>query len=93
MRHPCMFFADLEKVLKKVDTSLPPYGDGVVINGLLGTVYNIIESHHRSARAEVTKYDETMEVFRQHVYSLRRLILSGTVAQTNDIMRRYFQVG
>lgn len=92
MRHPCMFFADLDNLVGPT-LHASTYGDGVVINGLLGTVYNIIESSHRSARAEVTKYDETMEVFRQHVYSLRRLILNGTVAQTNDIMRRYFQVG
>ena len=72
---------------------LPPYVDHAPISAWLNSIYKTSEANGRSMRAEVTKYDETMEDFRQHVYGLRRIILSGKIEQSNDILRRYFQVG
>ena len=69
-----------------------PYLEGLLANQYLQSIYRSLESHSRASRAEVRKYDEVMETFRRHVYSLRRLILSGTAEQNNDVLRRYFQV-
>lgn len=74
------------------DGTEPPYLEGVLANKFLTTIYQSLESQGRASRYEVRKFDEIMEEFRRHVYSLRHLILSGTIEQNNDVLRRYFQV-
>ncbi|KAK9806163.1 hypothetical protein WJX72_003697 [[Myrmecia] bisecta] len=49
------------------------------------------EGWMRSLREDTKRYDEVMEVFRQHAYSLRRLIVCGTPAQRTDILHSYMQ--
>ena len=76
----------------ELDNYGQPYMEGLLANQYLQSIYRSLESFSRASRAEVRKYDEVMETFRRHVYSLRRLILSGTAEQNNDVLRRYFQV-
>lgn len=52
-----------------------------------------IEATNRATRAELKQFDEIMELFRKHMYSLRRLILYGSKSQSVDILQIYFQVG
>lgn len=85
--------AGSKKMLSAVEADASPYLDFAFLQSYLRSTYGNIEAFGRGVRAEVRQYDEIMEVFRQHVYSLRRLILSGSVEQSNDVLRRYFQVG
>ena len=71
---------------------MDPWLEGLVVDKMVQSVTTSMEAAHRAAREELKKFDEVMEQFRKHTYSLRRLILSGTHAQNMDMLRFYFQV-
>lgn len=69
-----------------------PYIEAVYIDKAMKSVLTTTEAAHRSAREDLKLFDEVMEQFRKHVYSLRRLILCGTQTQNGDMLRMYLQV-
>lgn len=50
------------------------------------------EAVYREQRNSIKQFDEVLETFRQHAYSLRRLILNGSNDKSLDMLRMYFQV-
>ncbi len=50
------------------------------------------EADYREKRNSIKQFDEVLETFRQHAYSLRRLILNGSNDKSLDMLRMYFQV-
>ena len=50
------------------------------------------EADYRERRSSIKQFDEVLETFRQHAYSLRRLILNGSNDKSLDMLRMYFQV-
>ena len=50
------------------------------------------EADYRERRNSIKQFDEVLETFRQHAYSLRRLILNGSNDKSLDMLRMYFQV-
>ena len=66
--------------------------DGVILDGMLKPVTTATESFIREQRSTVKQYDEVLETFRQHAYSLRRLILNGSNDRSLNMLRMYFQV-
>ena len=71
---------------------IEPYVEGLYIDKAMQSVLTTTEAAHRSAREDLKQFDEVMEQFRRHVYSLRRLILSGKKSQNTDMLQMYFQV-
>lgn len=80
----------MRSVIGSVD--MQPWLEGVVVNKMLQTITGSIEGDHRAQREDLQKFDEVMEQFRQHTYSLRRLILCGTYDQSIEMLQFYFQV-
>lgn len=72
---------------------MAPFLEGLVVDKMLQSVITGQEAHHRLMREELKKFDEVMEQFRKHIYSLRRLILWGSHAHNIDMLQVYFQVG
>ena len=68
------------------------YWQGAILDKYMTPLLNTLESQMRGGRAETQQFDEVMESFRQHTYSLRQLILQGSNEQSVDILRLYFQV-
>ncbi len=68
------------------------YSEGMILNGMTQPAVLSHESFCRGQREEVKQFDEVVETFRQHAYSLRRLILNGSNQQSVDMLRMYFQV-
>lgn len=66
--------------------------DGAILDGMLKPVTTATESFVREQRSTVKQYDEVLETFRQHAYSLRRLILNGSNDRSLNMLRMYFQV-
>lgn len=75
-----------------MDVEMQPWMEGLVVNKMLQTITGSQEGAHRGQREDLQKFDEIMEQFRQHTYSLRSLILFGTYAQSIEMLQFYFQV-
>ena len=69
------------------------YMDGIFVEKLLLPIMTSLEAYNRNMREDLRRFDEVMEQFRKHTYSLRRLILCGNNSQSEDMLQIYFQVG
>ncbi len=66
--------------------------DGILLEGSLRPIMLSWEAVYREQRSSIKQFDEVLETFRQHAYSLRRLILNGSNDKSLDMLRMYFQV-
>ncbi|DBA84483.1 TPA: hypothetical protein ACH3X1_006102 [Trebouxia sp. C0004] len=65
--------------------------DGVLLEATLRPIMLSWEAEYREKRNAIKQFDEVLETFRQHAYSLRRLILNGSNDKSLDMLRMYFQ--
>ena len=68
------------------------YNSGFFVDKVTQPLITVMEAGHRAMRADLKQFDEVMEQFRRHTYSLRRLILYGSNPQSIAILQIYFQV-
>ena len=66
--------------------------DGILLEASLRPIMLNSEAGYREKRNTLKQFDEVLETFRQHAYSLRRLILNGSNDKSLDMLRMYFQV-
>ena len=83
--------ADLLEMAEIAGT-MEPFLEGIVVDKMMRGVLTSLEASHRAGREDLKRFDEVMEQFRKHTYSLRRLILCGTLPQSIDMLQFYFQV-
>ena len=69
------------------------YMDGIFVEKMLRPIMTSLEALNRHMREDLRQFDEVMEQYRKHTYSLRRLILCGNNSQSQDMLQIYFQVG
>ncbi|KAA6421107.1 MAG: pre translocase subunit [Trebouxia sp. A1-2] len=65
--------------------------DGILLEASLRPIMLNSEAGYREKRNTLKQFDEVLETFRQHAYSLRRLILNGSNDKSLDMLRMYFQ--
>ncbi|DBA97691.1 TPA: hypothetical protein ACH3X3_012580 [Trebouxia sp. C0006] len=68
------------------------WADGMLLEASLRPIMLAWEADYRERRSSIKQFDEVLETFRQHAYSLRRLILNGSNDKSLDMLRMYFQV-
>ncbi len=66
--------------------------DGILLEAAVRPIMLAWEADYREKRNSIKQFDEVLETFRQHAYSLRRLILNGSNDKSLDMLRMYFQV-
>ncbi|KAL0045095.1 hypothetical protein WJX82_008171 [Trebouxia sp. C0006] len=67
------------------------WADGMLLEASLRPIMLAWEADYRERRSSIKQFDEVLETFRQHAYSLRRLILNGSNDKSLDMLRMYFQ--
>ena len=91
--HACSLITHAESMrMNERNRTGDRWWDGAILDGMLKPVTTATESFIREQRSTVKQYDEVLETFRQHAYSLRRLILNGSNDRSLNMLRMYFQV-